>query len=87
MQSLTDLIFALIDEGHEFGVPAHQVERVRANELIGRSVRAAEKADRENFRRAARRVNQFSIDEVVETAIKFFLEQPEIPGKDSVKNG
>ena len=30
---------------------------------------------------------QFSIDEVVETAIKFFLEQPEIPGKDSVKNG
>jgi hypothetical protein len=58
MQSLTDLIFALIDEGHEFGIPVHQVERIPAVEMVGRSVRAAEKADKENFRRAARRANR-----------------------------
>jgi hypothetical protein len=29
----------------------------------------------------------FSIDEVVETAINFFLELPEIPGKESVNHG
>lgn len=58
MQTLTDLIFALIDAGHEFGIPAHQVERVPAVEMIGRSVLAAEKSDRKNFRRAARRANR-----------------------------
>lgn len=58
MQTLTDLIFELIDAGHEFGIPAHQVERVPAAELVGRAVAAAEKSDAENFRRRARRANR-----------------------------
>lgn len=57
MKTLTDLVFELIDAGHEFGTTAQRVKKVPAGELVARSVQYAEKADAVSFRRAARKIN------------------------------
>jgi len=44
-RSTTDLIFDMIDAGHDFGIPGHpddwpEVEHLKADKLIERSIQA-----------------------------------------------
>lgn len=46
MQTIHDLIFGLIDLGHEFGIEPRKTRKVKASKLIKESLKRAERASR-----------------------------------------